>query len=103
MCVRIYIFNFKKQTNKQKKKKRKKHTKKAKEINKEKRISLQNRLKNEDLSRPPHFRKQDFLFFFIIIILFGLNSNFSSQFNYCPLIWKSDSKLLNKKINKLNE
>ena len=41
MCIRIYIFNFKKQTNKQKKTR---IQKKAKET-KEKRISSENRLK----------------------------------------------------------
>ena len=34
MCIRIYIFNFKKQTNKQKKKKKKKNTKKQKKLKK---------------------------------------------------------------------
>ena len=40
MCMAIYIFNFKKQTNKQKKKQEyKKNKKKTKEVNEEKRIS----------------------------------------------------------------
>ena len=42
MCIAIYIFNFKKQTNKQKKKqeyKKKNKKKKTKEANEEKRIS----------------------------------------------------------------
>ena len=38
MCIRIYIFNFKKQTNKQKKQ----EYKKEKESKEEKRISLEN-------------------------------------------------------------
>ena len=43
MCIRIYIFNFKSQTNKQKKKKNK-NTKKVEET-KEKRVPPENRLK----------------------------------------------------------
>ena len=43
MCIRIYIFNFKKQT----KKKKNKNTKKAKETKEEKRISLENGLKKK--------------------------------------------------------
>ena len=50
MCIRIYIFNFKKQqTNKQTKNQK---SKKAKETKEEKRISLENQLKKINL-RPP--------------------------------------------------
>ena len=58
------IFNFKKQTNKEKKTKKKK---KAKET-KEKRVSPENRLKKirgrpgEDFSGHPHFQKQEYFF-----------------------------------------
>ena len=69
MCVRIYIFNFKKQTNKQKKKKKKKHTKKAKEINKEKRISLQNRLKKMKIFLAPRISGNK-IFFFLLLLFF---------------------------------
>ena len=31
------------------------------------------------------------------------NSYFSSQFNYCPLIWMNHSKSINKKMNNLHE
>ena len=31
------------------------------------------------------------------------NSYFSSQFNYCPLIWMNHNKSINKKINNLHE
>ena len=48
MCIRIYVFNFKKQTNKQKNK----NTIKARETEQEKRISPKNRLKKINL-RPP--------------------------------------------------
>ena len=44
MCIRIYIFNFKKQTNKQK---NKQEYKKAKETKEERKKSLENRLKNK--------------------------------------------------------
>ena len=56
MCIRIYIFNFKKQE----------YKKKAKEIKEEKRISPENWLKpivgspGEDFYRHPHSRKQVF-------------------------------------------
>ena len=36
-----------------------------------------------------------------IEILF--NSYFSTQFNYCPLIWMNHNKSINKKINNLHE
>ena len=54
MCIRIDIFNFKKQTSKKKKKKAKQsnNTKKAKETKEKKRISAENRLKEINL-RPP--------------------------------------------------
>ena len=52
MCIKIYVFNFKKQTNKPKKQKQNKNTKKAKETKEEKRISPENRLKKLNL-RPP--------------------------------------------------
>ena len=32
-----------------------------------------------------------------------MNSFFSSQFSYCPLIWMCHSRTVNNKINKLNE
>ena len=48
MCIRIHVFNFKKQTNKPKNK----NTKKAKEINEEKRISQENRLRKINLRLP---------------------------------------------------
>ena len=44
MCIRIYIFNVKKQTNEQQ---QKQEYKKAKETKKEKRISPENWLKNK--------------------------------------------------------
>ena len=65
MCIRIYIFNFKKQTNKQKKQ----EYKKEKESKEEKRISLENWLKKLICSRPcedfscyPLFWKQEYFF-----------------------------------------
>ena len=51
MCIRIYVFNFKKQTNKQKNK----NTIKARQTEQEKRISPENRLKKINL-RPPGWR-----------------------------------------------
>ena len=64
MCIRICVFNFKKQTNKQK---QKQEYKKAKEAKEEKRIYLENQLKklicgciNEDFSHHLHFQKQEF-------------------------------------------
>ena len=65
MCIKVYIFKFKKhQTNK------KQESKKAKETKEEKRISPENRLKKyicgrpgEDFSRHQHFRKQEYYFF----------------------------------------
>ena len=44
MCMRMYTFNFKKQTNKQQ---QKQEYKKAKETKQEKRIFPENRLKNK--------------------------------------------------------
>ena len=70
MCVRIYIFNYKKKKNKQKKKKKKKHTKKAKEINKEKRISLQNRLKKMKIFLVPRISGNKIFFFFLLLLFF---------------------------------
>ena len=32
-----------------------------------------------------------------------MNSFFSSQFNYCPLVWMCHSRLINNKINRLHE
>ena len=66
MCIRIYIFNFKKhQTNKQKKTRIKK-AKQAKQTKEEKRnlrkIDLKKEVcihSGEDFSRQPHFRKQE--------------------------------------------
>ena len=75
MCVRIYIFNFRKQTKKKAKaNKKSKNTKKAKKTKEEKRISPENPLKEkqifarpcEDFSRHSHFRKQEFVFFGLI-------------------------------------
>ena len=68
VCIRIHIFNFKKQkTNSEKRKRSKKKTKE------EKRISPENRLKksiygrpSEDFSRHPHFRKLEYYFFGLI-------------------------------------
>ena len=66
VCIRIYIFNFKKQqTNK-----RKTRIKKAKQTNEEKRISPENQSKKikicgrpgEDFSRHPYFRKLEYYF-----------------------------------------
>ena len=63
MCIRIFFFNFKKQTNKQKK-----NTKK--QTKQKKRISLENWLKNffsclnEDFSSHLHFWKKEFFFCF---------------------------------------
>ena len=48
VCIRIYIFNIKKQTNKQKKK----NIKKAKETKEEKIISLENWFKKINLQSP---------------------------------------------------
>ena len=44
ICIRIYIFNFKKQTSKKQQQQQQEY-KKAKETKKEKRISPENRLK----------------------------------------------------------
>ena len=49
ICIRIYIFNFKKQANKQKKKKKRKEYNKANETKEEKRISPENRFKKINL------------------------------------------------------
>ena len=63
MCIRIFFFNFKKQTNKQKK-----NTKK--QTKQKKRISLENWLKNffsclnEDFSSHLHFWKKEYFFCF---------------------------------------
>ena len=32
-----------------------------------------------------------------------MNSFFISQFNYCPLVWLCHSRLMNNKINRLDE
>ena len=68
MCVRLFNFNFEKQTNKQKKKKR--IQKKSKETKEEKKISPENRLKKkicgrpgEDFSRQPAFPKTRVFYF----------------------------------------
>ena len=75
MCIRIYIFNFKKwQTNKQKKKQ---ESKKAKENNEEKKISLENWL-NKNLQpsgwrffSSPAFQETRLFFFYFICICFS--------------------------------
>ena len=74
-CVSEYIFLISK--NKQAKKAQKsKNTKKAKETKEERRIFPENRLKkqihgrlDEDFSGHPHFRKQDYFFFGLILIM----------------------------------
>ena len=70
MCIRIFIFKFKKQQNK------KQESKKAEETNEEKRTFAENRLKklHEDFSCHPHFQKQQYYFFF------GLTINESVSF-----------------------
>ena len=60
MCMRVYIFNFKKQTNEQKKKKnrkiQKKKNQKSKEIKEENTLSPQNQFKNYSLPTFPVIR-----------------------------------------------
>ena len=74
MCIRIHVFNFKKQTNKPKNK----NTKKAKETKEEKRISQENRLRKINLRLPgwrffssPAFPEKRVLFWAYSILYSG--------------------------------
>ena len=73
MCIRVYIFNFKK--NKQKNKKKTRTQKKLKKIKEEnisqksiKKINL--RQPKEEFSCHPHFPKQEYFLFFILFYFF---------------------------------
>ena len=73
--IRINIFNFKKQTNKQKNKTNK-NTKKSKEIEEKKRITLEYWFKKkpgEDISSHPFFWKQEHFFWPHVWIFFLLS------------------------------
>ena len=65
MCIRIYISNFKKQTNKQKNNNNK-NTKKQEKLKNKREYLRENRFKSrrpgEGFCRRPHFRKQEYFF-----------------------------------------